>query len=152
MQQNRFFVRFIYRYQKNRGDKVAQNDKNKFDGKDKNIVIYGHNRKDNSMFGSLKNVLNEEWYNNSENTDIVFITQNENRIYKVFSVYQIEKEDYYIRTEFNNDSEFEKFIKTLKQRSIKNFNTDVSKNDKIITLSTCAGNDNYRVVLHAKKC
>ena len=55
-------------------------------------------------------------------------------------------------TEFNNDSEFEKFIKTLKQRSIKNFNTDVSKNDKIITLSTCAGNDNYRVVLHAKKC
>ena len=32
MQQNRFFVRFIYRYQKNRGDKVAQDDKNKFNG------------------------------------------------------------------------------------------------------------------------
>ncbi len=149
---NEFYLNHSFDKSDNTAGWIFADYKNKFDGKDKNIVIYGHNRKDNSMFGSLKNVLNEEWYNNSENTDIVFITQNENRIYKVFSVYQIEKEDYYIRTEFNNDSEFEKFIKTLKQRSIKNFNTDVSKNDRIITLSTCAGNDNYRVVLHAKKC
>ena len=50
-----------------------------------------------------------------------------------------------------NDNEFEDFIKTLKKRSIKDFNVDVSKDDNILTLSTCANNNKYRVVLHAKK-
>ena len=125
--------------------------RNKFDGTDKNIVVYGHNRKDRSMFGSLRNVLNSGWYNDEKNHDIIFITQNQNCIYKVFSVYQIEKESYYIKTEFSSNSEFEKFLKTIKSRSIKNFETNVSRKDSILTLSTCAGNDNDRIVLHAKK-
>ena len=37
------------------------------------------------------------------------------------------------------------------KRSIKNFNIDISKEDSILTLSTCANNNKYRVVLHAKK-
>ena len=35
--------------------------KNKFDGTDKNIVMYGHNRKDGSMFATLKGILSPEW-------------------------------------------------------------------------------------------
>lgn len=124
--------------------------KNKLDGTDKNIVIYGHNMKDNSMFGSLKNILNEEWYNNEENYVIDFVTENEEQKYQVFSIYKIENEDYYIDTEFKKN-EFAKFIETLKNRSIKDFNIDVSSEDSILTLSTCADNNKYRVVLHAKK-
>ena len=124
--------------------------KNNFDGTDKNIVIYGHNRKDGSMFGTLKNILKEEWYSNEENLVIDFITEQEQAKYQVFSVYKIEKEDYYINTEFKED-EFEKFIDALKDRSIKDFNIDVSAEDSILTLSTCADNNKYRVVLHAKK-
>ena len=103
------------------------------------------------MFGSMKNILNSEWYDNEENTNIILNTENEKCIYKVFSIYKIENEDYYIKTEFKNDNEFEDFIKTLKKRSIKDFNVDVSKDDNILTLSTCANNNKYRVVLHAKK-
>ena len=125
--------------------------KNKFDGTDKNIVIYGHNMRDGSMFGTLKNILNSDWYNNDENTNIILDTENEKCTYKVFAVYQIESEDYYIQTKFKNDNEFEKFINTLKARSIKEFDTEVSKDDTILTLSTCANNNKYRVVLHAKK-
>ena len=125
--------------------------KNKLDGTDKNIVIYGHNMKDNSMFGSLKNILNEEWYNNEENYVIDFVTENEEQKYQVFSIYKIENEDYYIKTEFKNDNEFEEFVKNLKKRSIKDFNVDISKDDNILTLSTCANNNKYRIVLHAIK-
>lgn len=134
----------------NLGGWIFADYKNKLDETDKNIVIYGHNMKDNSMFGSLKNILNEEWYNNSENYIIDFITEEEHYKYQVFSVYKIEKEDYYINTEFN-ENEFEKFINTLRDRSIKNFNIIVSEEDNILTLSTCADNNKYRVVLHAKK-
>lgn len=103
------------------------------------------------MFGSLKNIINEEWYNNEENYNIIFITENENEIYRVFSVYKIEVEDYYIQTQFSSSKKFGDFVKTLKERSIKNFNEEVSAEDNILTLSTCANNNKYRIVLHAKK-
>lgn len=125
--------------------------KNKFDGTDKNIAIYVHNMRDGSMFGSLKNILNEEWYNNTENMNITFLTENGNYIYKVFSIYKIESEDYYIKTNFKNDADYEKFLNIIKNRSIKNFDVKLNVDDKILTLSTCANNNKYRVVLQAKK-
>ena len=76
--------------------------KNKFDETDKNIVVYGHNMRDDSMFGSLKNVINEEWYDNKDNQYITFITENEYQTYQIFSIYQTEKEDYYIDLVFYN--------------------------------------------------
>lgn len=103
------------------------------------------------MFGSLKNILTSKWYNNKENYNIIFNIEGKNCIYKVFSVYKIEAEDYYIKTKFSDNKEFEEFINTIKKRSVKNFDINVSKDDSILTLSTCANNNKYRVVLHAKK-
>lgn len=122
--------------------------KNKLDGTDRNIVVYGHNMRDNSMFGSLKDVITEEWYNNEENKYITFVTENEYQTYQVFSVYQIKTEDYYIKTEFKSN-EFTEFIDTITKRSKKDFGINVSKEDTILTLSTCANNNKYRVVLHS---
>lgn len=123
--------------------------RNKLDGTDKNIIIYGHNMKDGSMFGTLKSILTKEWYNNEENYIIDLIAEKEEQKYEVFSVYQIESEDYYIKTNFAND-DFGKFVETLKDRSVKDFNVEVTSQDSILTLSTC-GSNNSRVVLHAKK-
>ena len=148
---NSFYLNHSFDKSKNSAGWIFADYKNKFDNTDKNIVIYGHNMRDGSMFGSLKNILSSDWYDNEENTNIVLYTEKEESIYKVFSIYKIESEDYYIKTEFSNENEFEKFIETLKKRSIKNFNIDISKEDSILTLSTCANNNKYRVVLHAKK-
>lgn len=148
---NSFYLNHSFDKSKNSAGWIFADYKNKFDNTDKNIVIYGHNMRDDSMFGSLKNILNSDWYDDDENTNITLYTETEKCIYKVFSVYKIENEDYYIKTEFSNDNEFEQFIKTLKKRSIKDFNIDVSKDDNILTLSTCANNNKYRIVLHAKK-
>ena len=147
---NSYYLTHNFNKENNKAGWIFADCKNKFDGTDKNIVIYGHNMRDDSMFGSLKDVIKEEWYNNEENKYITFVTENEYQTYQVFSVYQIEKEDYYIQTNFQNN-EFEEFIKTIKQRSKKDFNVDVTSKDNILTLSTCANNNKYRVVLHAKK-
>lgn len=148
---NNFYLNHSFDKSKNSRGWIFADYKNKFDNTDKNIVIYGHNMRDESMFGSLKNILNEEWYNNAENKNITFLTEKENYIYKVFSIYKIENEDYYIKTNFKNDEDYEKFLNTIKNRSIKNFDINLNINDKIITLSTCANNNKYRIVLHAKK-
>lgn len=125
--------------------------KNRCDGTDKNMVVYGHNRHDGSIFGTLQNVLTEEWQNNPENFKIPFITENEKAEYHVFSVYEIEKENYYITTNFINDGEFQNFLDKIKTRSQIDFGIEVTANDNILTLSTCANDSRYRVVLHAKK-
>lgn len=124
----------------------------KADGTDKNIVIYGHNMKNGSMFGSLKKVLTKEWYENEDNMYVTFETEEQVLTYKVFSVYQIKKETYYTTTSFRSAEAYQNFLNTLKSRSIKKFNEDVSTDDKILTLSTCASNNDYRVVLHAYLC
>lgn len=125
--------------------------RNKFDGTDKNIVIYGHNRKDGSMFSTLHNFLDEDWLNSDRKVKIIFITEDETEIYEVFSVYEIKKENYYINTSFQNDNQFKKFLNTIQKRSKKEFNVEVSKEDTILTLSTCSDKRGYRVVAHARK-
>ena len=116
---------------------------------DKNVTIFGHNMKNGSMFGTLKNTLKKDWQENTDNHIIKFITEEKEYTYKVFSTYQIEVEDYYITPNFNDD-EYIKFINTIKKRSNYNYNVDVTKEDKILTLSTCSGSK-YRVVMHAKR-
>lgn len=148
---NEYYLKHNFDKKYNAAGWIFADYQNKFDGSDKNIVIYGHNRKNGTMFSSLKNILNKDWYENDDNLKINLIIEKESLIYEVFSVYQIKKETYYIQTNFKNDITYLNFIETLKKRSIKKFNIDVTEQDQILTLSTCANDNDYRVVLHAKK-
>lgn len=147
---NNYYLEHNFEKNPNSAGWIFVDYRNSLDGTDKNIIIYGHNMKNGTMFSSLKNVLDSEWKENKENRYITFITESENAIYEVFSVYQIENEDYYIKTNFKGN-EFDTYINTMKNRSKYNFNVDVNDNDKILTLSTCGNNNKYRVILHAKK-
>lgn len=145
---NNYYLSYDFNKDENIAGWIFADYRNKFDGTDKNIIIYGHNMINGSMFGTLKNVLNEEWYMNDDNLYIPLSTERENMMFKVFSIYQIEPEDYYIETEFYGN-EFFSFINIIKNRSIYNFNTAVSKNDTILTLSTCSDSGLERIVVHA---
>lgn len=125
--------------------------RNKFDGNDKNIIIYGHNRRDDSMFATLKNVFSSTWYTKEENKNIIFITENEYSVYRTFSIYQTQDsaDSYYITTDFY-DLEYEAFLEKIKNRSVVDFKEELNDNS-ILTLSTCTDNSKYRIVLHAQK-
>lgn len=123
--------------------------RNNIDNMDKNTIIYAHGRLDETMFGSLKNVLNDSWLSNTDNYFIKLATENENSLWQIFSVYHIPTTNDYIKTTFNNDNEWRQFIKTITDRSFFNFNTSITNDDKILTLSTCY-NDREKMVVHAK--
>lgn len=119
---------------------------NKFN--DKNTIIYGHGRINGTMFGSLKDTLKSSWQNNKDNYIIKISTEKENSIWQIFSVYKIATTSDYLQTTFS-DNEFESFINLIKGRSSYNFETNVTNDDKVLTLSTCY-NDNDKMVVHAK--
>ena len=115
---------------------------------DKNIILYGHDRKDNTMFGTLKYTLKKDWQKDKANHIITLFISNEKRLYQVFSTYTIKTENYYITTDFKKNN-FSKFIKTIKNRSNYNYDVEVNENDNILTLSSCY-TEKEKVVLHAK--
>ena len=149
---NSFYLNHSFNNEYNPAGWIFADYTNQFgEKKDKNTVIYGHNRRDGSMFCTLKNILNKEWYGLEENRKIIFITEEKENVYETFSVYEIEEETYYLKTKFSSDIQYEEFLNIIKNRSKVDFGVDVLKEDEIITLSTCANNNKYRVVLHAKK-
>lgn len=115
-----------------------------------NTIVYAHNMTDRSMFGSLVWCLKESWYTNNENQFIKVSTPKSNTVWKIFSIYTIKPEVYYLKTYFESPEEHQIFLDVLKGRSIHNFNEDVTPNDKILTLSTCSDDGTKRVVIHAK--
>ena len=116
---------------------------------DRNNIIYGHSRLDKTMFGSLSRVLKSEWYNNKDNHIIRISLEEENTLWQIFSVYKIKTETYYITTNFNSDNEYIDFLDTIKNRSLYDFSVNLTKDDKILTLSTCYS-DTERTVVHAR--
>ncbi len=115
-----------------------------------NTIIYGHGRVNGTVFGSLNKVLTKSWQNNKDNYIIWLSTKTENLVWQIFSVYTIEAESYYIKANFENDVEKEKWIKTMKERNQAPQSADVSVNDYFLTLSTCKNNFNTRIVVQAK--
>ena len=127
--------------------------RNRSSFQDRNVVLFGHSMLDKTMFGSLNDVWKKDFFNTKENGIIKIIDANNNpSTYEIFSYYIIEMEEYYITTSFDSDKSFNKFLKTIKGRSKKKFDVELTSNDKILTLSTCYGTTGTtkRQVVHAK--
>lgn len=145
---NNYYLNHSFNKKQNDAGWVFMDYRNNKNFENKNTIIYAHNRLNKTMFGSLSEVLKESWYKNKDNHIIRISTPTENTSWQIFSVYKIKTETYYITTDFTNE-EYEQFLTTIKNRSKYNFNTNLSANDQIITLSTCYSNTE-KTVVHAK--
>ena len=123
-----------------------RNSKNEFDS---NNIIYGHSMLNGTMFGTLKNVLTSNFRKNSDNMIISYDTPNGQYKFKIFSGYRVEYTTDYLKTDFESKKEFDSFVKLIRGRSTFKTSDKVVYGDKILTLSTCAGNGKKRLVVHA---
>ena len=146
---NKFYLTHSFDKSYNSAGWVFLDYRNNINSLSKNTIIYAHGRLDTTMFGSLKNILKSGWLNNTNNYVVKLSTEKENTLWQVFSVYHIPTTSDYIKTDFSSNEEFKNWTNMLINRSSHNFNTSVSDNDNVLTLSTCY-NDNEKVVLHAK--
>lgn len=124
--------------------------RNQFDSLNQNTIIYGHNRKNGSMFSNLNLTLEESWYKSQENQFINLDTLSQSTVWQIFSIYQVNTNNVTNPISFSSDVDFSNFLKSIKEKSIYNFNVAVNAKDKILTLYTCGNNTSYRVIIHAK--
>ncbi len=116
-----------------------------------NVVIYGHNMFNGSMFCDATKYLENDYFMNPENK-IEITTFDGHYTFEVFSAYATSKYDNYFRTGFSSGEEFVKFCYDREEKSYYHReNISFSPDDLIITLSTCIlGNDDGRYAIHAK--
>lgn len=148
---NDYYLNHAFDKSSNRGGWIFLDYRNNVDSNDKNYIIYGHSMSNGTMFGTLKNVINESWYSNSSNLIINFSIKGVNYKYQIFSIYVIDNTDDYLITNFSSNDSFISYINKSKERSIKDFNVDVTENDSIVTLSTCYTTSAQRLVIQAKR-
>ena len=117
---------------------------NKLD--DQNIVIYGHHRHDDSMFGSIDMLFDKNFY--KKNNEIIFVTKKEVFKYEIFSVYKSSTKDKYNSLNFYS---INKTIGMLNNKSEIDFKIEKIDYSQIITLSTCHANNKDRLVVHGYK-
>ena len=117
---------------------------------DENTILFGHHMRNKTMFAQLEKYKEKEFFQNDN--DIKIEVENDKVLtYKVFSVYVTDANDNYIKTNFDNKSEYKEFLDKIKNKSIYKSYINVDENDKIITLSTCSYEFNdARMVVHGK--
>lgn len=146
---NSYYLKHSYEKEKNSSGWVFADYRNIVDGTDTNLIIYGHNRINGTMFGTLKKAITKSWVEKSDTHIIKLITKDYVIRYQIFSGYTIREEGYYLRTSFKSLN-YGEFVTTLLNRSKYNFNNNVNSEDKILTLSTCSTSSSKRIVVHAK--
>ena len=122
----------------------------------RSIIIYGHHRRNGTMFAHLKNYNEVEFY--KDNPVLRFDTIYERSEWIVFSNFRATTSwgtgtpfDY-LKTDFKSDDEFLTFVNDIKKRSLLNMPVDVRADDKILLLSTCSYEKNYwRMIIAARR-
>ena len=124
---------------------------NSGDFSDCNTLVYGHNMKNGSMFGHLKKFREDDKLYKQDKYFWI-LTPERNYRYEIITAYT---------TSVNSDTytlfkgpgeEFEKYLETIKGYSeIKTDDTDLTIKDRIVTLSTCTGNESTRFVVQGKR-
>ena len=146
---NDYYLTHTFNKKSNGGGWVFLDYRNNPDFNDINTIIYGHGRKDKTIFGTLGEVLKDGYIQKKSNQFIYVSTLTKNLTYQIFSAYKIPNTSDYIQTDFSSNEEIQEFFNMLKDRNTINIDIPVTKEDKILTLSTCYNND-VKIVVHAK--
>lgn len=148
---NQTYLHQTYEKNYNFAGTIFADYENARDFSDCNTLIYGHNMKNGSMFGHLKKFSEDQsLYDNDKYFWI--LTPDKNYRYEIISAYTtgVNSDTY---TLFKGPGEeFEEYLKRIKSYSeIKTDDTELTIKDKIVTLSTCTGNESTRFVVQGKR-
>lgn len=116
------------------------------DFQDAHTIVYGHNMKNLSMFGKLKKYKTEDFYEGNEYFTIY--TPDAAYRYQIFSYRDVPVTSDVYTVGYSADEVFQTFINEMISSSYYDTGVDVTKDDKVVTLSTCSTTGN-RFVVHA---
>ena len=117
---------------------------------DSNIIIYGHNMKNKTMFNNLTKFKDQDFF--EKNKIITLKGKNEIKRYEIFSVYVTDAKEEYLEYNFSNKESYLTYLNKLEIKSLHLNKLDIDEKDKIITLTTCSFEFNdARIMVNGKQ-
>ena len=146
---NEYYLKHTFEGQAVTAASIFMDANNHADFSDQNTFIYGHNMKNGSMFGKLKQMYESEKYKDSKYLWIC--TPNGKYRYEIFSM-QYAKVGSDVYTLFSaHDEQFEAYVKKMaKQSKVDMKALGLGKDDYVVTLSTCTSDESVRFVVQAR--
>lgn len=120
-----------------------------------NITIYGHNMKDGTMFGVLRNYRSKSYW--QDHRYIYFDTLYERHTYEIFAVFTTVATKgkglaYHQFVDADDQAEFDEYIADCQAAALYDTGITPQYGDKLISLSTCEySQKNGRLVVVAKR-
>ena len=116
---------------------------------DPNTIVYGHNMKNGSMFGTLSHYQDQALWEASP----YFYLYVPGKVlkYQIFSCYAgyVGSEAYTYA--FPEETDFQVFLKQIRSYAGYDTGVDVGETDRVVTLSTCVSSRrDYRYIVHGK--
>lgn len=143
---NDYYLKHLFNKEVNSSGCIFLDCRNASDFSDRNNVIYGHHMKNGSMFSGITNYKNQSFYD--EHPVFQLYTPQVSYKVEIFAGYVADLQDQAWNTEFNDKTDFSKWIDERIQKSVFKSKIRPSVRDKVITLSTCSYEfDNARFVV-----
>ena len=120
------------------------------DFSDSNTIIYGHNMRDRSMFGALKNYKEDLGFLDDHKYFQIITPEGSGR-YMLFAFMDVPKNSYIYDVCGDNTSRMREFLDTIEYKTYIDTGIEPTVDDKIITLSTCTQKDDLFFVMFAVK-
>ena len=118
------------------------------DFSDSNTIIYGHNMRDRSMFGALKNYKEDLGFLDDHKYFQIITPEGSGR-YMLFAFMDVPKNSYIYDVCGDNTSRMREFLDTIEYKTYIDTGIEPTVDDKIITLSTCTQKDDLFFVMFA---
>lgn len=115
---------------------------------DFNTLVYGHNMLDGKMFAQLHKFRNSSFFD--EHGQILIYTPDRKLTYQVFAAYRTDNLNIIVNNDFSTEALREAYIERIYTHTdFALFKPEypVTASDRIVTLSTCIGDPNYRYVV-----
>lgn len=102
-----------------------------------NTIIYGHNMRNGSMFGTLKDYMNEEYW--EEHPSVYIVTDDGVYRYDIFAAFESGIREVIYRLNIESGKQKEELIQFSLSRTTIDTGIVPDAEDSLLTLSTCTG-------------
>ena len=141
---NEYYMTHNYKKQKSKNGSIFLTKDYNWSIPSSNLLIYGHNLSNGTMFQELLKYEKEDFY--KKHPIIRFTTNNEDAEYEIISAfksrvyYKSEKNvfRYYYFVNAKTEAEYNEFVQNAKKASLYNIDKTAQYGDQLITLSTCS--------------
>ncbi len=141
---NEYYMTHNYKKEKSKNGSIFLNADYDWNIESNNLLIYGHNLGNGTMFQELLKYESESYY--KQHPKIRFTTVEDDSEYEIISAfksrvyYKSEKNvfRYYYFINSKSEEEYNQFVKNAKNASLYPIETTASYGDQLITLSTCS--------------